>query len=90
MIAGLRSFKKLATNLPLDKGLNAFEPSPSHRELWKDGIKACNKLTKKNIQERLNIAKEIWQRYEENLEEVSKKKENNKLIHVLRDFRPWT
>ena len=74
LIAGLRSFKKLTKNLPLDAGLNVFEPNPSSLEPWNDGIKACNKLMKKNVQERLNMANEIWQRYEDNLEEVSKRK----------------
>ena len=55
-------------------GLNAFEPSPSNRELWNDGIKACTKLTGKNVQERLKMANEIWERYKDNLEEVSKRK----------------
>ena len=75
LIAGLRSFKKLTKNLPLDAGLNVFEPNRSNLEPWKDGIKACNKLMKKNVQERLNMANEIWQRYEDNLEEVSERKE---------------
>jgi hypothetical protein len=58
----------------LDAGLNVFEPNPSSLEPWNDGIKACNKLMKKNVQERLNMANEIWQRYEDNLEEVSGKR----------------
>ena len=35
----------------------------------------------KNIQERLNSAKEIWQRYIDNLEEVSKMKE--KMLKII-------
>ena len=77
LIAGLKSFRKLTKNLPLDAGLNVFEPNPSSLEPWNDGIKACNKLMKKNVQERLNMANEIWQRYEDNLEEVSKRKQKN-------------
>ena len=60
----------------MDAGLNVFEPNRSNLEPWKDGIKACNKLMKKNVKERLNMANEIWQRYEDNLEEVSKRKVN--------------
>ena len=61
----------------MDAGLNVFEPNRSNLEPWKDGIKACNKLMKKNVKERLNMANEIWQRYEDNLEEVSKRKVQN-------------
>ena len=80
LIAGLKRFKDLAKNLKLDVGLQAFQPSPSNGKLWKEGVKACTKLMQKNVQERLILANKLWQRYRENLEEVSKMKEKMLMI----------